>query len=407
MSRRFVGSAQPSPQPAQLNLPPPIVIRTTKQLSALLPQLLAAEAVAVDTEANSLFAYHHKVCLIQLSVRQPQAPDGQDICDYILDPLAIELDLRPLAALFAVPQVLKIFHAAENDVLLLKRDYGFDFVNVFDTLWAARILGWPEVGLGAILEKQFSVVMDKRMQRANWGKRPLTRAQLAYARLDTHYLLDLRVRLEEELSRRGRLAEAQDAFASVTSVEYIHRPFDPDGFWRLRDARRLEGGRLAALRAAYVWREEKARMLDQPPFKVVADQTLVNLAERLPASLNELLTMSGINQAFMRRFGADLVQVMQQAATGPTPAAPRRVNRPSVRPDEGAAARFEALRAWRTTRAAERGVDADVVMTNEVLMNIARHAPTTLADLAACEGLSPAKQTLYGPEIMTVLGHDF
>ena len=405
MSRRFVGSVQPAPQSAQLSLPPPIVIHTTAQLDTLLPQLLAAEAVAVDTEANSLFAYFHKVCLIQLSVRQPQGINGHDIGDYIIDPLAIELDLRPLAALFAAPQVLKIFHAAENDVLMLKRDYGFAFVHIFDTLWAARILGWPEVGLGAILEKQFDVIMDKRMQRANWGKRPLTRAQLAYARLDTHYLLDLRVRLEQELSQRGRLAEAQDAFASVTSIEYVHRPFDPDGFWRLRDARSLDGGRLAALRVAYLWREEKARMLDQPPFKVLSDQTLINLAERLPASLNELLTMSGFNEGFMRRFGADLVQAMQKAAAGPAPVAPKRAHQHLVRPDESAAARYEALRAWRTARAAARGVDADVVMTNEMLMVIARHAPTTLADLAACDGFGPAKQDLYGSEILTVLSH--
>jgi ribonuclease D len=403
MSSRYAGQAQPAAQPPQLNLPPPIVIRTTAQLNTLLPRLMAAPAVAVDTEANSLYAYYHKVCLIQMSVRQFEGENGQDVSDYIIDPLAIEMDLRPLGALFAAPQVLKVFHAAENDVLILKRDYGFTFANVFDTLWAARILGWHEVGLGAILEKQFDVVMDKRMQRANWGKRPLTRAQLSYARLDTHFLLDLRARLEQELTQRGRLAEAHEVFASMTSVEYMHRPFDPDGFWRLRGARELDGGHLAALQAAYLWREEKARTLDQPPFKVLADQTLITLAERLPPTLQELMAMSGINPGLMRRFGGELVQAMQKAAAGPVPAPPKRVHHHLVRPDEGTAARYEALRAWRTARAAERGVDPDVVLTNDTLMTIARQAPATLTDLAACDGFGPAKQSLYGHEILTVL----
>lgn len=95
------------------NLPPPIVIRTTAQLNTLLPQrCTAAPAVAVDTEADSLYAYFHKVCLIQLSVRQTEGTNGQEIADYILHPLAIEMDLRPLGALFAAPQVVKVFHAA-------------------------------------------------------------------------------------------------------------------------------------------------------------------------------------------------------------------------------------------------------------------------------------------------------
>ena len=405
MPSHAAGQVEPPAQLPQLNLPPPIVIRTTAQLNTLLPQLLSAPAVAVDTEADSLYAYFHKVCLIQLSVRQTEGTNGQDIADYILDPLAIEMDLRPLGALFAAPQVVKVFHAAENDVLMLKRDYGFTFVNVFDTLWAARILGWHEIGLGAILEKQFDVVMDKRMQRANWGKRPLTRAQLSYARMDTHFLLDLRARLEQDLRQRGRLAEAQEVFAHMTSVAYVHRPFDPDGFWRLRGARELEGSHLAALQAAYVWREEKARTLDQPPFKVLADQTLISLAERLPATLKELLEMSGINPGLMRRCGDDLVRAMQKAAAGPTPTPPKRLHHHLIRTDEGTSARYEALRAWRTARAVERGVDPDVVMTNEMLMIIARQAPTTFTDLAACDGFGPVKQTLYGHEILDVLGH--
>ena len=136
-----------------------------------------------------------------------------------------------------------------------------------------------------------------------------------------------------------------------------------------------------------------------------SDQTLITLAERLPATLNELLEMRGFNEGFMRRFGGDLVQAMQKAAAGPAPVPPKRVHHHLVRPDEGTSARYEALRTWRTARAAERGVDPDVVLTNEMLMIIARQAPATLTDLVACDGFGPAKQTLYGHEILDVLNH--
>ncbi len=395
--RRTDGARQLASEPLG-NLPPPQLITTTAQFNHILPHLLALPVVAVDTEANSLFAYYHQVCLIQLST-----PDT----DYVIDPLAIELDIRALGQLLAAPTVQKVFHAAENDILVLKRDYGFTFSNVFDTLWAARILGWPEVGLGAILDKRFGVPLNKQMQRANWGKRPLSREQLAYARLDTHYLIPLRDILVAELQARGRLAEALEAFASLPDVEYVAKPFDPEGFWRMRGVRDLAPQAQAVLQALYLWREDKARALDRPPFKVLSDHALLTLAQKAPASLDELTHLNGMNRSLMQRSGADILQTIRTAYAGPPPTAPKRNNNHyAARPDEETLARFELLRSWRTEKAIARGVDPDVVLTNETLMCIARQMPTTLADLQTCPGFGPSKQHLYGHEIIAILSRD-
>lgn len=398
MSQRRGGDAQQVASNTDGNLPPPQLITSTGQLQHILPHLLASPLVAVDTEANSLFAYYHKVCLIQLSVPRT---------DYVIDPLAIELDIRPLAQLFASPHVQKIFHAAENDILVLKRDYGFTFTNVFDTLWAARILGWPEVGLGAILTKHFGVPLNKQMQRANWGKRPLTREQLAYARVDTHYLIPLRDMLVTELEQRGRLAEAHEAFSELPHVEFVTRPFDPEGFWRMRGARELPPKSQAVLQALYLWREDKARALDRPPFKVLSDHALLAMAQKLPTTLSELTHLSGMNRGLAQRSGNDILATIRAASAGPPPAAPRRNNNHhAVRPDEETLARYELLRTWRTGKAFERGVDPDVVLTNDTLMHIARQIPGTLADLETCPGFGPSKRHLYGREILAVLARD-
>ncbi|MCS7040547.1 MAG: ribonuclease D, partial [Anaerolineae bacterium] len=120
-----------------MSLPPPVLVATPAELEAAVAAMRRAGRLALDTESNSLYAYHYRVCLIQIST---------DDEDYLIDPLALS-DLRPLGDLVAQPGLEVTMHAAENDILLLRRDFGWRFAAVFDTLWAARILGWRQVGL--------------------------------------------------------------------------------------------------------------------------------------------------------------------------------------------------------------------------------------------------------------------
>ena len=204
------------------NLPAPIVVTHEDTLARMVERLSREPRVAVDTESNSLYAYREQVCLIQFSV--PGA-------DYLVDPLAVE-NLTRLGPLFADGGMEKVFHAAEYDVVCLKRDFNFEFNNLFDTMVAARILGREEVGLGALLEHEFGVKLDKRFQRANWGERPLKGELLAYARLDTHYLLELRDRLYPKLMERGLWALAEEDFRRMGAMVR----------WRAGSGRRTAGG---------------------------------------------------------------------------------------------------------------------------------------------------------------------
>jgi len=180
-------------------------------------EILAREPrLAVDTEANSLHAYREQVCLIQFSTPQT---------DYLVDPLSLD-DLTHLAPLFSDQGIEIIFHAAEYDVLGLQRDFDFSFSNLFDTMLAARTLGYKQVGLGRLLADKFNVDVDKHNQKADWGQRPLTPGLIDYARLDTHYLIALRDILEAELREKGRWELAQEDFARSCFVNNGngHRP---------------------------------------------------------------------------------------------------------------------------------------------------------------------------------------
>ena len=131
------------------------------------------------------------------------------------------------------------------------RSYGFTFARIFDTQLAARILGWKQVGLAAILEKNFGLVSDKRMQRTDWGKRPLTPQQIAYAVMDTHYLLPLRDQLVDELKASDRWEEAQDAFAMLAAADQSLRQTDERTFWGMRATRDVEREQHGVLEALW------------------------------------------------------------------------------------------------------------------------------------------------------------
>jgi ribonuclease D len=384
MSRRSLSKSKSS-------LPPPTVVTSSAQLTTLLESLYDEPFVAVDTESNSLYIYQEQVCLIQISI--PSA-------DYIVDPLA-GLDLSPLAHLFADSKVQKIFHAAEYDVMCLNRDFDFRFANLFDTMWAARVLGWSRVGLGDVLKDLFDVRTNKRYQRYDWGRRPLPQEALAYASLDTHYLLPLRHLQADALMQKGRWEEAQEVFDQVAASEPVFTPFDPGDFWRVKGAFDLTRREQAVLRELCIWRDGEARRQDRPHFRVLHDRVLVALAQACSRAREELSSVSGLKPYHVRQYGGRILQAIERGMYASPPELPP----PPPRHSEAEVERFEALRAWRKQAAAEREVDLDVVAGNSVLWALAERNPQTLEELSSIEGLGPWRRKAYGEAILRVLGN--
>ncbi len=354
-------------------------------------RLRRSPLLAVDTESNSLYAYTERVCLIQFSI------PGYD---YLVDPLSI-VDLSPLGGLFADPEVEKVFHAAEYDVMVLRRDLDFSFANLFDTMIASRIVGCKQYGLGSLLEIHFGIDTDKRMQRTNWGKRPLSREQLHYAQLDTHFLLPLREKLCAQLVAQNRLEEARAAFDEVAQSEWSGRGFDPDDFWRIKGNQDLDPAGLSVLRALYIYRDQRAQAMDQPPFKVFNDSVLVQISAQRPKTLAELDKIKGIPRHLSRQRRQQLLQVIAQAAEHPAPERPphNHIHRPS----QAAEKRYEMLRAWRKQRAQTRGVEPDVILSNATLLELARQDPASLARLDDVAILNDWERKTYGQEIVALL----
>jgi ribonuclease D len=371
-----------------LSLPKPVLITRPDSLNQMAKQLENEPILAVDTESNSLYAYKEQVCLIQFSTPQ---------VDFLVDPLVLD-DLTPLGNLFSNPKIEKIFHAAEYDLITLKRDYKFKFENLFDTMIAARILGWEQIGLGSILKAEFDVELDKRYQRANWGKRPIPPEMVDYARLDTHYLIPLRFRLKNELLSQKRWPIAQEDFARLRYVNGRDPGDRPEPCWRVRGAYDLNAQQAAVLLELCVYRMGVAESINRPLFKVISDQTLLAISEVCPRSDRELRTVPKLSQKQYQRHRDGLLHAVQLGLQADPVYPPR-----NPKPDEAYLARLEALRTWRKVTGKKNDVKSDVVLPRDVMFAIAARDPGTLQELGEVMVQLPWRLEQYGEQILGVL----
>ncbi|HIF97023.1 MAG TPA: ribonuclease D, partial [Myxococcales bacterium] len=286
------------------------IITEAADLESLAADLLKEEIVAFDTEADSFYHYFDKTCLVQVATRDHA---------WLVDPLALggPANLAPLGPVFASPKVRVLFHAAEYDIFILKRDCGFSFSNLFDTMVSAQLLGYPAVGLAALIEHHFGVNLPKDEQRSDWSRRPLRDKQLEYAVSDVLYLIPLAEAIEKELEAKGRLGWAMDEFGTLTQRSWPEREFDTIGYLRIKGSRSLEPVPLAVLRELFLVRDARAREIDRPPFKVLANRTLLDLANIQPQSKEELGRVKGVSELILRRMGTDLLEAIKRGIQNP------------------------------------------------------------------------------------------
>ncbi len=362
------------------------LVDTPTAWRACLEQIRGHHRVALDLEANSLYVYREQICLIQLSL--PGA-------DFILDPLA-GFPLAGLDEVLADPAVEKVFHASEYDLILLKREYGWPVVNLFDTMWAARILGYTNMGLAWFLAEFYSVTLSKKYQKTDWSRRPLSSEQLEYAYKDTHVLLDLRHNLVGKLEEAGLMQEAREIFANESNVRVPQRLFNPEGFWSLRGIRELPVGARPIVAELFLYREAEAQRRNLPPFKVFTNEVILALARSAPRNHAEMNALRGVPGAVRRQYGDILLELIEKGRGAPVPKPPQRSQATEV----GILERFERLQHWRKEMAQQRGVESDGIITRETMWAIAHLNPLSLDELAQVTTLGPHRLALYGPQIL-------
>jgi ribonuclease D len=372
------------------------LISGTESFRNVLRRLDSSSRMAIDIEADSLYHYYEKVCLIQIS---------SDSDTYILDPLKIE-GIEALAPLMADASVEKVFHAASYDFYCLRRDYGFAFRNVFDTHIAAQLLGYEFLGLSVLMEELLGIHHSKRRQRDDWSRRPLKPEQLEYAAMDTHHLLRLRDTLEAELQRKGRWAWANEEFETAVSVERLPKEFDTEGFRSIKGCRDMQIEEQILLRALYILRDQIARELDVPPFKALNNSVLIDLTQRPPRDSKEVFNRPGVSYRVARKYAPDILRTIQQARQQ-DPAQlqpPARNNWKS--PNRETKHRMDALRTWRQSKAKELDLQVGVVFPANLLENLAEAHPADLEGLQNLPGMRRWRVQEFGEEVLGLINNN-
>ena len=349
----------------------PVLLGDDDALEAFAGHLQGQLRVALDTEAASFHRYVDRIYLIQMSTESRTA---------IVDPLAIS-NLKPIGRLLADSSVEVVFHDADYDLRVLDRDYGFRAKRVFDTRIAAQLLGEPSVGLGPLLEKYFGIKVDKKLQRADWSRRPLTPEMISYAASDTAYLLGLRDELRARLQKRGRLEWAEEEFKRLETIRWTSNSGNGQGFLRVKNAKSLPRKSLAVLKAVHEWREAKAASLDRAPFRVLGNRVLAVLAQSAPTTLGRLRSLEEVPASSVRRYGDELIRAVQKGLDTPAEKYPKvkRPTRPKI--SRNAQQRVERLKALRRRAAIDLGIEVGVLCPNGTLQSIAVAAPTTTKEL--------------------------
>jgi ribonuclease D len=275
--------------------------------------------LAIDTEFVSERRYQALLCLAQVAVPDPDAPEG--VRTEVLDPLTDDLDPSPLAEVMADPSIEVVVHAGRQDVAILKRSWRTEVRNVFDTQVAAGFLGLGnQEGYESLVRRILKVRLKGSEGFTKWDRRPLTDQQLAYARDDARLLLALGDAIEERLRQRGRLEWAREECRALEDVSDEREP--ERVYERLPRLSRLEDHQRAVARELVEWREEIARAMDRPASYVLPDQALIELARREPADRTALDHIRGLPQQTLHRRGRELLEAIERGKSRPAPDPP-------------------------------------------------------------------------------------
>ena len=364
------------------------IITKAERLSEVASLLYRQTEFAVDLEMDSLHHYQEKVCLIQVSTRTES---------WLIDPLALK-DLSPLAAPLGDPRIRIVMHGADYDIRSLHRDFGIEVHNLFDTMLASRFLGITEFGLAALLKARFGIELNKKYQKADWSKRPLSPEMSAYAAADTSDLLPLYDQLSAELIEKGRLQWLEEECRLVCQARVTEK--EGPLFLSCKGAGKIKGRTLAVLEGLLQLRDNQARELDRPPFKVISVETLLEVAEKRPRTLSDLSGIRGMTPGQIHRFGDRILTAVSAALALPEEDLPRFPRQRREEPADGTKERLKRLKSWREQHSSQQGLEPGVVAPNWLLEAVADAHPASVAELDGIAGMREWQKGLYGQEML-------
>lgn len=351
-------------------------------------QIFRTTYLAIDTESSGFHTYYPELCLIQIS---------SETGHYIIDPLTVQ-DLAPLAGALQNEDIVKIFHSAASDIEEFLREFGWQCRNVFDTLIACRMLSQEGCSLGAVVERYLGVHLEKREQKSNWKKRPLTQSQLNYAHLDTRFLPDIMFRMTEQLQKKDLFEEFLSETEFIASTVSISVKKDTESAWKkvngVKNLTPVEKGRF---REIHRIREHRAEQENLAPFRVLSNDSMFQIAESAPDTLEEL-KYYGMHPSMFSKDGEAILEALRSAE----PVTSQQMRSHTERDPEKEELQAK-LKAWRNELAEKRQIDSSLIISNRSIKEVVEANPATLEQLNGLNVMSRWKADNYGRQILSIL----
>lgn len=348
---------------------PYILVADKNSLESLIEDLSHYEIAAVDTEADSMYHYSVRLCLVQITIGEHH---------YIVDPLA-PFDIRPIFKTRAMNNI--ILHGADYDLRMLWHRFRFSPKHVFDTMLAAKFLGESALGYASLVQKYFNVTLPKDNQKSDWTVRPLPTDMCEYAIHDTFYLHELCAILGEKLQEQKKFGWLLETCDDLIEKARQQKPEDPDR-WRISGSFRLSPRSLNILKAVWTWREHEAEKLDRPPYKVFGNELMLAIVRSASYSFPNVREdfLPKLPRNFVGERKVSFFEMLKRAMRIPEdewPEASHRGKHPLVSPSGEL---IDSLKEWRNERAAELNFDEAMLANRSQLIALATPIGETWED---------------------------
>jgi ribonuclease D len=370
------------------------IVDSEQSLQEIIPELEKSSYLSVDLEADSMFNFREKVCLIQLAVPE---------INLVVDPLKMN-SLELLKPLFLNKDIQKIFHGADYDIRSLYRDFGFEINNLFDTELACRFLGAHETGLDAVLRDRFNIHLDKRFQRKDWSDRPLSEEMVEYAARDVVHLHALAELLQDELRQKGRYDWVVEECWILSKVRPAMTNSEPL-FLKFKGSGRLDRRSLSVLEQLLQLRIRIAEKKNRPVFKIISSRALLRLANEKPKTVIDLQKKDFLSDRQTSMYGESVIAAIQKGmeiSEKELPIYPRQ-RAPVMRPE--IPGRVKAIKKWRDQLAEELHIDPAMLFNRALMTAIAMKRPNNLKSLGEVDGIRNWQKKEFGEEIIRILSH--
>jgi len=367
-------------------------IDTDTDFENIVAELLSASVVAVDLEADSMFHFKEKVCLIQMATSKKT---------FIIDPLNVN-GISRLAPLFSDQKIIKIFHGADYDVRCLYRDFNITINNLFDTQIACRFLNYPKTSLDAALDRMLDISIDKKFQKKDWSRRPLPIEMIEYAANDVKYLIRLHDTLKERLEKINRLQWVLEECLEQSDVRPAESNDQPL-FIKFKGAGKLDPNSLAVLEALLLFRMNAAEKKDRPPFKIMGSQSLLALAKLKPVNKKQLQHLNVLSKKQLDMYGNSLVKTIIEATRIPKDELPSYPRKSAPRVSANVSIRIKKLQQWRDKKADNVDMDPSTLFPKASLKAIALANPFNAEQLNAIPELKHWQKKEFGKDIVRIL----